>query len=54
MEIGIGGRDTLIQLRAMVIQAQMGYAYFCVHTYTCLCMCLLKMAQYAHMQRGDT
>lgn len=42
MEIGIGGRDTLIQLRAMVIHAQMGCAYFCVYTSTRLCMCLPK------------
>lgn len=34
MEIGIGGRDALIQLRAIVTRAQMGYAYFCVHTCT--------------------
>lgn len=54
MEIGIGGRDTLIQLRAVVIQAQMGCAYFCVYTSTRLCMCVPKMAQYARTQRGDT
>lgn len=38
MEIGIGGRDALIQLGAVVTQAQMGYAYFGVHTCAHLCM----------------
>lgn len=47
-KLELGGRDALIQLQAIVTPAQMGYAYFCVHTpaYFCvhtgahLCMCL--------------
>lgn len=38
MEIGIGGRDALIQLGAVVTRAQTGNAYFCAHTCAHLCM----------------
>lgn len=37
-KLELGGRDALIQLRAIVTPAQMGYAYFCVPTCTHLLM----------------
>lgn len=40
-KLELGGRDALIQLQAIVTPAQMGYAYFCVHTpaYFCVRTC---------------